>query len=137
MGPYATIHSSNNPPYNLTTNDFSIEYPKTSYERSIAPDPPNNDNTPPISEQPEQEAPPPPSNQADQEETFGTDLEKLPDDNPDDDALILQITALPELALHAVDEGTERATPLFAFETLRRWRVIAGISCGGWIALFQ
>ena len=29
------------------------------------------------------------------------------------------MTALPELALNAVEEGTERASPLFAFETFK------------------
>ena len=123
MGPYVNNPISDNPPHNPATNHIPAEYPETSYEPSIAPDPPNNDNTPPISEQPEQEASPPPSNHTDPEETntetFGTDIEELQDDNPDDDALLPQMTALPELALNAVEEGTERASPLFAFETFK------------------
>ena len=43
------------------------------------------------------------------------------------------MTALPELALNAVEEGTERASPLFP----RSRRVIAGMSCRGWIAYFH
>ena len=93
MGPYVNNPISDNPPHNPATNHIPAEYPETSYEPTIAPDPPNSDNTPPISEQPEQEASPPPSNHTDPEETntetCGTDIEELQGDNPDDDALLL------------------------------------------------
>eukprot|EP00435_Cladocopium_sp_Y103_P033243 s2689_g8.t1 len=53
-------------------------------------------------------------------ETLGTDEPENPEDiNPPDDALLLQSTPLPELALHVSEERADPQPTLFAFDTLQ------------------
>ena len=93
------------------------------YEPSIAPDPPQPTSN--NSEQPEQEISPPPSNPAELEssstETLETDQEvptEADDAEPADDALILQVTEIPELALNANTEKSKGQSSLLSFDFL-------------------
>ena len=110
------------PPFNATPNLEPPESPEDMYEPSIAPDPPQPTSN--NSEQPEQEASPPasqPSDQAGSEtETLETDLETPETGDADltDDALLLQVTELPELALDTKLERSDKETSLFSFDLL-------------------
>ena len=124
VNPHIPLSLNNNPPDNPPPNNALPDNPDTEYEPSLAPD--HIPVTPPISEQPEQEASPPTSLPSEQDEsnteTMETDQEEIREelgDNPENDALLLQMTRLPEIALVASEVETSRDAPLFSFDTLQ------------------
>ena len=112
-----------NLPQNIIPHDNPAESPEDTYEPSLAPDPLPQPTQP--HEQPEQEVSPPTSNPSDHDasgtEPFDTDQE-LPesaDAEPTDDALVLQVSDIPELPMITGACEPPGKSSLFTFDLLQ------------------
>ena len=112
-----------NLPQNIIPHDNPAESPEDTYEPSLAPDPLPQPTQP--HEQPEQEVSPPTSNPSDHDasgtEPFDTDQE-LPesaDAEPTDDALVLQVSDIPELPMITGACEPSGKSSLFTFDLLQ------------------